>query len=106
MSAKPTCWVVTDGRPGMANQCLGLAEALGLEPIAKKVTFTDLFLCLQLADGREIRVPLEFYPRLKNARKKQRDHYEIFGMGTSIHWPDLDEDLTVEGIVAGRPSRF
>lgn len=83
-----------------------LARRLEPEPMAKKVTFTDLFLCLHLLDGREIRVPLEFYPRLKKAAKRQRENYEIFGMGTSIHWPNLDEDLTVEGIVAGRPSRF
>jgi len=83
-----------------------LARKLEPEPIATKVTFTDLFLCLHLADGREIRVPLEFYPRLKNASMKQRGKYRIFGMGTSIHWPDVDEDLSVEGIVAGRPSRF
>ena len=83
-----------------------LARKIDHEPIAKKVAFTSDFLCLFLTDGREIRVPLEFYPRLKNATKLQREHYKIFGMGTSIHWPKIDEDLTVEGIVAGRPSRL
>ncbi len=76
------------------------------EPIATKVDFTDQLLCLHLADGREIRVPLAFYPRLRNANRKQRENYKICGMGTGIHWPDVDEDLTVEGVVAGRPARF
>lgn len=76
------------------------------EAIAIKVTFTEELLCLHLADGREIRVPLVFYPRLKKAKKEQREHYQISGMGTGIHWPDVDEDLSVEGIVAGRPARF
>ncbi|MFH8039018.1 MAG: DUF2442 domain-containing protein [Candidatus Aenigmatarchaeota archaeon] len=59
-----------------------------------------------LIDGREVRVPLEFYPRLKNATKRQRANYKIIGEGTGIHWPDLDEDLSIEGILAGIPSRF
>ncbi len=83
-----------------------LARKLEPEPIARKVTFTDMFLCLHLTDGREIRVPLDFYPRLRNASKKLRENYKILGMGTGIHWPALDEDLSVDGIVAGRPSRF
>lgn len=66
--------------------------------------FTDELLCLHLADGREIRVPLAFYPRLRKATKAQRENYQIAGMGTGIHWPDVDEDLSVEGIVAGRPA--
>ncbi|OGR56749.1 MAG: hypothetical protein A3I11_03550 [Elusimicrobia bacterium RIFCSPLOWO2_02_FULL_39_32] len=83
-----------------------LAKKVEYEPVAKKIDFTNDFLCLELTDGREIRVPLEFYPRLKKATKRQREKYEIFGMGASIHWPEIDEDLSVEGIVAGRPSRF
>lgn len=83
-----------------------LARKVEYEPVAKRVVFTNDFLCLLLTDGREIKVPLEFYPRLKKATKRQREKYEIFGMGASIHWPLLDEDLSVEGIIAGRPSRF
>ena len=83
-----------------------LAEKVMYEPIAKKVAFANNFLCLYLADGREIKVPIEFYPRLKKATKKQRQNYEILGLGTGIHWKDIDEDLSVEGIVEGRPSRF
>jgi hypothetical protein len=83
-----------------------LAEKVVYEPIAKNVVFTNGFLCLCLMDGREIRVPLEFYPRLKKATLKQRKHYEIIGQGTGIFWPEIDEDLSTEGIVEGRPSRF
>ncbi|PIU83202.1 MAG: DUF2442 domain-containing protein [Elusimicrobia bacterium CG06_land_8_20_14_3_00_38_11] len=83
-----------------------LAEKVVYESVAKKITFTNGFLCLHLADGREIKVPLEFYPRLKKATKKQREKYEIIGLGTGIHWPEIDEDLSVEGIIAGQPSRF
>ena len=77
-----------------------------INQIAKIVNFTIGFLCVRLTDGREIRVPLEFYPRLKKASIKQRHHYEIIGLGTSIHWPEIDEDLSTEGIVEGRPNRF
>lgn len=73
---------------------------------AIKVFFTDDALGVQLSDGRGVRVPLEFYPRLKNASLKQRNNYQINGLGTGIHWPDVDEDLSVQGIVLGVPARF
>lgn len=59
-----------------------------------------------LDDGREISVPLEFYPRLNSATKDQREKYELIGLGTGIHWSEIDEDLSVEGIVFGIPARF
>ena len=76
------------------------------EPIATSVSFLDDFLCLQLTDGREIKVPLSFYPRLMKATKQQRENFQICGMGTGIYWPDVDEDLSVEGIVDGIPARM
>jgi hypothetical protein len=76
------------------------------EFIATKVYFEKKILCVVLADGREVRVPLEFYPRLINATHPQRKNYQLIGHGTGIHWPDIDEDLSVEGIVLGIPSRF
>lgn len=72
--------------------------------IATDVWFTDDSICLQLADGREVRTPLEFYPTLKNASPAQRKKFRLIGLGTGIHWDALDEDLSVEGIVLGRPS--
>lgn len=83
-----------------------LARKNEFGPVASRVYFTEEALCLLLSDGREIKVPLEFYPSLKNATKKQRNHFEIIGLGTGIHWPDIDEDLSVEGIVMGRRSNF
>ena len=71
---------------------------------ATGLIFTQDCLCLQLSDGREIRVPLEFYPKLKKAQKEQRESFQIIGLGTAIHWPDLDEDLSVRGIVLGYPA--
>jgi len=76
------------------------------EFMAVKIYFEKNFLCVVLDDGREVKVPLEFYPRLKRATQSQRNKYQLIGRGTGIHWPDLDEDLSVEGIVLGIPSRF
>ncbi len=75
-----------------------------LEYRATGLQFTEDCLCLQLSDGREMRVPLEFYPSLKKATQEQRKNFEIIGLGTGIHWPSLDEDLSVRGIVLGYPS--
>lgn len=69
---------------------------------AISVFFTETQICLQLSDGREVRTPLEFYPKLANASSKERENFELIGLGTGIHWPDLDEDLSVEGVVLGR----
>jgi len=76
------------------------------EPTATKVWFENDFLCVALSDGREVRIPVDFYPRLRDATDKQRKNYELIGVGTGIHWPDVDEDLSVEGIIMGRPARF
>lgn len=59
---------------------------------------------MDLADGRSISVPLLWYPRLAHGTAKERDRWELLGEGEGIHWPDLDEDLSVEGLLAGRPS--
>jgi hypothetical protein len=61
-------------------------------------------LTIDLADGRTIVVPLLWFPRLWHGTPRERSHFEIFGEGRSIHWPELDEDLTVTGLLAGRKS--
>jgi len=61
-------------------------------------------LTVDLTDGRTIVVPLVWYPRLWHATARERSRLEIFGDGAYIHWPDLDEDLTVPGLLAGRQS--
>ena len=72
--------------------------------IATSAEVTDDSLDVELADGRSISVPLAWYPRLLHATAAERAHFRFIGGGEGIHWPDLDEDISVEGIVAGRPS--
>jgi len=70
-----------------------------------KVTFSEETMSVHLSDGREIKVPLHFYPKLQKATSLQREDYRIQGLGSGIHWPALDEDLSLVGILAGRHSR-
>ena len=69
---------------------------------AIKAEVLDDQLVVTLADGREIRNPLEFYPKLARATKKVRENFKIMAQGIGIEWPDLDEHLSTEGIVLGR----
>ena len=71
---------------------------------ARTVVVTDDVLAVELHDGRTISVPLSWYPRLVHATPGERDNWELLGGGIHIHWPDLDEDLSVEGLLAGRKS--
>jgi len=65
------------------------------------VAFTADELVVTLADGRRIATPLQWYPQLRNASPATREHFELMPMG--IHWPDLDEDLGIAGMLRGRP---
>ena len=71
---------------------------------AVKVSVSDDALSADLDDGRTITVPLAWYPRLLHATPEERGHWRIIGGGEGIHWPDLDEDISVAGLLAGRPS--
>ena len=71
---------------------------------AQEVAVTEDTLTAELSDGRTISVPLAWYPRLVYASQKERDNWELIGGGQGVRWPDLDEDLSVEGLIAGRPS--
>ena len=73
-------------------------------PEAERVAVTVDTLIAELSDGRTISVPLDWYPRLTHATPQERDNWELIGSGEGIHWPDLDEDISVEGLLAGRPS--
>ena len=73
-------------------------------PEAEEVSVTEDTLQVELSDGRTLSVPLTWYPRLVHATQAERDNWELIGDGQGIHWPDLDEDLSVEGLIAGRPS--
>jgi hypothetical protein len=69
-----------------------------------EVACTEDKLTVDLADGRSISVPLAWYPRLLHATPLERDNWEIAGAGFGIYWPDIDEDLSVEGLLRGAPS--
>ncbi len=73
-------------------------------PGATGLTVSDDTLTAELSDGRTISVPLAWYPRLIHAKPEERGRWELHAAGQHIHWPDLDEDLSVEGLLAGRPS--
>ena len=73
-------------------------------PEVETVNVSDDTLTAELSDGRTISVPLDWYPRLTHATPEERDNWRLIGGGQGIHWPDLDEDISVEGLIAGRPS--
>ena len=77
---------------------------LEVEPVAVEVDVTDDDLTARLADGRRIVVPLAWYPRLLDGTEAERENCQLIGEGEGIHWPDLDEDISVEGLLAGRQS--
>ena len=70
----------------------------------KDVRFTDDELVVDLLDGRTISVPLVWYPRLLSASPAQRSNWRMAGGGFGIHWPDIDEDLSTEGLLRGAPA--
>ncbi len=69
--------------------------------LAKSISFDAEMMHVALTDGRIISVPVRWFPLLREATPEQREHYEIGGGGISIHWPDIDEDLSVAGLMAG-----
>lgn len=70
----------------------------------KSVHFTEHSLVVDLLDGRTISVPLVWYPRLLSATPAQRANWRVAGGGFGIHWPDIDEDLSTEGLLRGAPA--
>ncbi len=75
------------------------------EPRAQDVRVSADNVVVELVDGRTLTVPLAWFPRLWYGSEDERTHLEIIGGGSYIHWPDLDEDLSVAGMLAGRRSR-
>ena len=71
------------------------------EPLAKRITFESDTMWVELADGRQMGVPLAYFPRLLKATDAQRDKYVISGGGTGLHWDDIDEDISVQALVMG-----
>jgi hypothetical protein len=74
------------------------------EPIAVDAKLTVDHLVIQLADGRSLSVPLAWYPRLLHGSELERQNWQLLGDGYAIEWPDLDEHMGVEGLLAGRRS--
>ena len=69
--------------------------------LAKRVEFTEAMMHIHLTDGRILGVPLAWSPRLLHASPQQRENYEIGAGGRSLHWPEIDEDLSVAGLMSG-----
>lgn len=72
--------------------------------LAQAVTVSDDTFTVDLVDGRSISVPLEWYPRLVHGSVAERNNWRIIGRGEGIHWPDLDEDISVENLLGGARS--
>jgi len=75
-----------------------------IEIRATSVRMSNDALIADLTDGRTVSTPLAWYPRLLHGTPAERDDYQLIGEGLGIHWPQLDEDISIEGILAGRPS--
>ena len=81
-----------------------LARTDAADTRVKSVTIDSDRLTVELMDGRAISAPLAWYPRLSRATAEQRSRWEIAGGGYGLHWPDLDEDLSTEGLLRGAPA--
>src|SRR5207253_10938815 len=86
-------------RNGMSSSGVDIQEARALS-----LNLSDEALSVDLVDGRTVIVPLVWYPRLWHGSEQERNNFEIFGDGAYMHWPDLDEDLTVAGLLEGKRS--
>lgn len=73
-------------------------------PKAESVTVTEDTLTVDLSDGRSVSVPLAWFPRLLHASPEERKSWRLIGKGEGIHWEDIDEDIRVESLLAGKPS--
>jgi hypothetical protein len=73
-------------------------------PNAERVSLTDDTISVQLSDGRSISVPLSWFPRLVHATAAERSKWRLIGKGEGIHWEAIDEDVSIESLLAGKPS--
>ena len=73
-------------------------------PTAESVTVTNDTLTVDLSDGRSLSVPLDWFPRLVHATQVERKNWRLIGRGRGIHWDPLDEDIGIDGLLAGKPS--
>ncbi len=82
-----------------------MSTVLKVDPRVTRVEVTDESITAELADGRSISVPLAWSWRLSEATPEQRSNWRLIGSGEGIHWPDVDEDLSVRGMLDGIPAR-
>lgn len=82
-----------------------MSTVVNIEPRIKTVQVTEELITAYLFDGRISSVPLAWYWRLSEAAPEQRNNFEIIGDGLGIHWPDIDEDISAEGMLYGIPAR-
>ncbi|MDH5562589.1 MAG: DUF2442 domain-containing protein [Nitrospirota bacterium] len=75
-----------------------------VSPRAEHVRITDDTLSVDLGDGRTIAAPLAWFPRLVHATLDEKNNWRLIGQGEGIHWEDLDEDISIDGLLEGRPS--
>lgn len=75
-----------------------------VSPRAEHVTITEDTLSVDLGDGRTIAAPLAWFPRLVHATSEEKNNWRLIGQGEGIHWEDLDENISIEGLLEGRPS--
>ncbi|MBZ5606918.1 MAG: DUF2442 domain-containing protein [Acidobacteriia bacterium] len=80
------------------------SSVIETHPRAREVLISDDELIVTLADGRKISVPLAWFPRLLHAKPDERKNFELLGDGEGIHWPGIDEDLSVAGLLRGTPA--
>lgn len=83
----------------MSSSAVDLSAA-----VAVRVAVTDDVLAVDLVDGRSVTAPLAWYPRLSHATPAERNEWRLIGGGLGIHWPAVDEDISVENLLAGKPS--
>jgi len=79
-------------------------STLTAEAKAQGITITEDTLAVDLTDGRTISVPLVWYPRLMHGTERERNNWRFIGDKEGIHWPDLDEDISIENLLLGQPS--
>jgi len=80
-------------------------NTLTFEASASRIWFDSENMWVSLTDGRQLSIPLAYFPRLLNATSEQREHYEISGGGIGLHWEEIDEDISVPGLLLGNKDR-
>ena len=78
---------------------MSILEVKPGDPLAKEVWFDAQMMHVRLLDGRELSVPMEWFPRLRDASEEQRNNWRLIGRGVGIHWADIDEDLSIGALL-------